>query len=384
MAGGADAPRLLIDCGHTVYGRHYTGIQRYVRRTTREAVAWLGSDAVGGIAADRTSGWSAVAELPVHGMEGLPAIRLARQERIRFTRDSHVLLADRFWHTEAWEALDTLLDSQAFITAVVYDLLSLRQPQWFPPGVGERFERYLRRVLPRANRVVCLTRHVAKDVAEWAAEKQMWMSCIDVVAPGHQVWTGAPRPPAGLPPAWREGAQRFVLQVGTLEPRKNHRLTLEAMRRLWSAGDGPALLLIGQQGWLTEDLARELRAGEAAGRLCWLTQCTDAELDWCYRHAAAVVYPSAAEGYGLPLAEALAAGARAVASNTPAHREVVQLFGEAGCRAQLCDTHPEALADCLAAALTAPLVGPPSGTRDWGTATRTLLSTGGGAIPGHP
>lgn len=361
---------LYIDCGHTASGTHYTGIQRYVRRTLRHAVALLGEATVRGISAEGDR-WTCLAELPVHPLEGLPALALTGGE-CTFDANTSVLLADRFWHTGAWTALDRLLESEARVTPVVYDLLSIRQPQWFPPGVGERFSRHLRKVLPCAAQVICLSNVVREDLGEWARAEGIRLPIIHIVAPGHQVWEGEPVAPPSLPPSWIDGTRRFVLQVGTLEPRKNHALTLEAMRAHWAGGGDTGCLFVGQRGWLTDGFARELeRAPEWGERLLWLAECTDAQLDWAYRHAGAVLYPSAEEGYGLPPAEAAAVGARLIISKAVGKSMGLDVDRTV---AILDALHPRAIQDELELAL-GELQPRPVAVRGWDEATAELLGS---------
>ncbi len=371
--------RLFVDVSHTTATPHYTGIQRYVRHSLRQACALWPAGTVQAVAAGPGGDWTCLHEMPPHAMEGLPALPLyAGQERPQWRWDDHVLLADRFWHTGAWTALQGLLAGSASITLVVYDLLSLQQPQWFPPQVGQRYQRYLRTVVPHVSSIVCLSDAVRCDVLAWCAAEGLRAPSIHVVAPGLQVWSGgADCAPAALPDAWRPGRGRFVLQVGTLEPRKNHRLTLQALQQRWDAGATEGLLLIGQPGWLTDDLCA---AFHHHPRVTWLPECTDAELQWCYRHAAAVLYPSEAEGYGLPLAEAAALGAPVVASDTPVHREVLAQTAP-GASVVFCALQADALARAVSAALALPardtLRMPLPAVRTWRTATGQLLGAMG-------
>jgi len=370
---------LYIDCGHTAAGMHYTGIQRYVRHTLRHAQTLLGPAQVGAIGAG-PGGWSMLPELAAHPLEGLPAIRLPGGKPC-FNRHSHVLLADRFWHTGAWDALDLLVAGPARITVVVYDLLSLQQPEWFPAGLGKRFERYLRIVLPRADHIICLSATVQAELRMWMLEHGMAPAPVTVVQPGHQVWSGEPQMPPMLPLAWTEEKIPFVLQVGTLEPRKNHALTLSVMQGLWARGAQLGCLFIGQRGWLVDSFAQSLeKLPQWQSKLMWLVQCTDAQLDWCYRHAAAVIYPSIDEGYGLPLAEAAACGAPVIASKAPAHLEVAGVLS-ADSWIRLCELN----AADLTTALEASMGGrsrPRLPSRSWSMATRDLLlNTLGPATP---
>jgi glycosyltransferase involved in cell wall biosynthesis len=372
--------RLLVECTQTRQGPHYTGIQRYVRRTLTHAQLLLGTTQALALVAEGGA-WRAFDALPSHPLEGrVQATRPAPARTPVFDDCTHLLLADRFWHTQDWAALDHLLAGPARITLVVYDLLSLRRPQWFPAGVGERFGRYLRAVLPRAQRVVCLSHRVRLDLQAWAGEQGLPCPAASVVAPGHVAWEGEAIAPPALPHEWRDGRQPFVLQVGTLEPRKNHALTLAAMQRLWAQGREIGCLFLGQPGWLTADWAAGLRQlPQWGGLLQWLPECGDPQLQWCYEHARAVLYPSAAEGYGLPLAEAAAAGARVIATDTAVHREVAAGLGGSA-RIEWCHAEVASLAAALTRVLQEPLPSQPrrhAPARDWQQATRELIEAMG-------
>jgi len=111
--------------------------------------------------------------------------------------------------------------------------------------------------------------------------------------------------------------RRYVLFCGTIEPRKNVRRVLQAFRMV---DDGDVeLLLAGPSGW-KEDVGEELSA--LNGRARTLGFLGRRELDVLYAGAAAVVYPSLAEGFGLPVLEAMANGAPVVTSRGTATEEV--------------------------------------------------------------
>ena len=113
----------------------------------------------------------------------------------------------------------------------------------------------------------------------------------------------------------------YLLAVGTLEPRKNVPGLLDALRLLRGEGRDLQLVIVGRQGW-----ADALPLRELAAHVRLTGSVPDAELAELYAGAACLVLPSLYEGFGLPLAEAMAAGAPAVASDIPALRE---LGGEA-------------------------------------------------------
>lgn len=120
----------------------------------------------------------------------------------------------------------------------------------------------------------------------------------------------------------------YLLSVGTLEPRKNYVRLIEAYARLrGQMPAAPPLVIIGRRGWhYDEILAAPARWG-VAGRVRFVDDARDVDLPALYAGAAAFVYPSLYEGFGLPVLEALACGAPTACANTSSLPEVL---GDAG------------------------------------------------------
>jgi len=118
---------------------------------------------------------------------------------------------------------------------------------------------------------------------------------------------------------------RFILMVGTLEPRKNHLGLLASWEalRLKSAG-APALVLVGSPGWQNERVFGAMRTWQQRGLLFHLSAVPSSEMRLLYAAAEAVVCPSIEEGFDLPAVEALCCGGVVAASDIPVHREVLE------------------------------------------------------------
>ena len=153
-------------------------------------------------------------------------------------------------------------------------------------------------------------------------------SALDAVTPGAV--------PAGLP-------EDFVLAVGTIEPRKNYPILLEAHRRL---ADRPPLVVVGQRGWGSADIVRGL---EQDPKVVLLGHTDDATLRALYRRARLLVFPSLYEGFGLPLLEAMAEGLPAVVSSAGALSEVA-----GGAALLVRPDDPAAIADAMRSVLDDP------------------------------
>jgi glycosyltransferase involved in cell wall biosynthesis len=154
----------------------------------------------------------------------------------------------------------------------------------------------------------------------------------------------------------------YFLFVGTLQPRKNVATLLQAYDRLDPRIRAERQLVIaGRYGWGAEPLRRELERRRADKRVLWLDYVDQDALRRLYREAAAFIFPSLAEGFGLPVLEALASGVPVVASDLPAVREA------ANDHAIFTSPHdPDALADAMRCALSVDRSAPAdAGRRAW-------------------
>ena len=137
--------------------------------------------------------------------------------------------------------------------------------------------------------------------------------------------------PDPLPPPDRQRpiqAPYFVM-VGTIEPRKNHAFLLQLWRQ-WALDAGPAhtphLVLLGQRGWECENSIDLLeRCPALNGLVHEINSCSDRDMATFLHHAQALLFPSFAEGFGLPIAEALAHSVPVLASDLPVFREFAGL-----------------------------------------------------------
>lgn len=106
----------------------------------------------------------------------------------------------------------------------------------------------------------------------------------------------------------------FFLSVGTLEPRKNRLGLLRAFEALADDVGDADLLIVGKKGWMNDDFDKALAASPVKDRVRVLNQVDDADLVPLYQQAIAQVYPSLGEGFGLPVAEAMALGCPVITS----------------------------------------------------------------------
>jgi glycosyltransferase involved in cell wall biosynthesis len=225
------------------------------------------------------------------------------------------------WTVEARRRRLDLLHSMAFVApprppcpfvVTVYDLSFIHLPESFPARQRRYLAAQTARACRLAERVVTISESGKADVE---AIYGVPAGRIDVVVPG--VSNAYRRPSAAELDAFRareEMAGRFLLHVGTLQPRKNIPVLLRALARLHDRD--VRLALVGGKGWLYDEIFAQVEALGLRERVRFIGYVDDADLPLWYGACAALVFPSLYEGFGLPVVEAMACGAPVIAART--------------------------------------------------------------------
>ena len=206
--------------------------------------------------------------------------------------------------------------------AYVYDVCPITHPQYASEDTLFRFIEYIGTAIRHADAVIVSTEATAGEFRALCAA--LGRTCPPVSVS----WLGCDfhQPASGAEPAPEVVAaldgKKYVLSVGTIEPRKNHALLLDAFEdELFEKG--LSLVLVGKIGWNVANLSEYLNASPKYGRqLFHFTGLDDTTLEWLYRHAFVAAMPTHAEGFGLPLVESLLKGVPALVSDIPVMREV--------------------------------------------------------------
>jgi glycosyltransferase involved in cell wall biosynthesis len=215
-----------------------------------------------------------------------------------------------------------------FVTTI-HDLSFMRLPHLFRPSNRLYLTLLTRLSAHRAQRLIAVSQHTASEAVDLLGISR---GRIDVVYHGVDPQF---RPlPTEEVEAFRERrgiSERFVLFVGTLEPRKNLEHLVAAFSRI---NDGKTqLVLVGGKGWLYDDLYRQIEALNLGAAVRFPGYVRSKELPLWYNAATAFAYPSLYEGFGMPVTEAQACGTPVLTSN------VSSLPEAAGEAALLVDPH---------------------------------------------
>lgn len=263
-------------------GQHETGLSRW-RRTAKACLALL----------PRPSRRTGAARIYLHcsarGLERRALIeRILRHEEARFI-------------------------------PFVHDLIPLEYPEYARPSGAALFARKIQTVTALASGILVNSQATARALGPTLRGAGR---PIPVQAAPLGVSVSA-TPSGGLAPD--ASGRPYFLAIATIEPRKNHLLLLHVWRRLievMGPAAAPKLVLVGRRGWENEMVIDLLdRTPAFKGCVEERSRVPDADLAVLTRGARAVLMPSFAEGYGLPVVEALALGTPVIASDLAALRE---------------------------------------------------------------
>ena len=226
----------------------------------------------------------------------------------------YLLVSHRHLHRQAALA-SALRRTGAMFVPLIHDVIPLDFPEYGRPGEAARHQRRLATVARLADGVVVNSAATGAAVSRY----------LPRILPIHVAPLGVSLPTGGV---MSEATSRpYFLCVGTIEPRKNHLLLLHLWRRLVElrGNQAPRLLIVGSRGWENENVLDLLdRCTALKGHVVELGAVSDIRLAALLRSARALLMPSFAEGFGLPIAEALSQGTPVICSDLPALRAVGQ------------------------------------------------------------
>lgn len=205
-----------------------------------------------------------------------------------------------------------------------YDIIPVKLPHLCVGDVAARFALYFTNVAWCADKILCISDCSKNDLRELLAELGTPIPKLDTVRLGCQLpeLNSNAQPTADVAQVLQS---RYLLFVSTIERRKNHEALYRAYTRLVDQGvkDLPQLVFVGMHGWGVGDLFTDLRLDpRTKGYITVLNNVSDSDLMRLYKGAFFTLFPSLYEGWGLPVAESLAAGKFCLASRAASIPEV--------------------------------------------------------------
>ncbi|MGL6290244.1 MAG: glycosyltransferase [Silanimonas sp.] len=361
--------RLLVDVTELAAGGSFGGVRRLSRRILAQ---WLLEPPPGCVVEP--------VRLTPNGGHALARRFLAR---VTGRPDGHygpdVALAPRA--DDLYVGLDLLRDRAASlsgallhlrehgvqVSVVLCDVLPLDHPSWFPAATVASFEAWWSVVSRSADVLCCISDSTARAAA---AHLRKHADAAPALRPFQLGGDFPPVPGSSAGRRARADGPLRILSVGTLEPRKAYPEVLDAVEQLQRQGIPVEWTVVGRRGWGVDAFVGRLEKSldDRAG-LRWLDDADDARLLFAYDTHDVLVQASLGEGFGLPIAEALARGLPVVARDLPVFREAggdsARYFGGAAGRS---------LADVLREHTLTPASTSTAPPRRWRDAAASLLA----------
>lgn len=369
--------RLYVDVTHTASGNDNTGIQRVTRCIAHEAISYAKAHGLPCIPVDfrdgtfhhvdkhciargfrkSTPSWSQLRQqcyrwVVPPGKLGCTRIvdRLRKllyprtidrkiRQFIASRQDQPIevdwgpgdvlVLPDSWWGLPMFDTLAEARARGALVGTMIHDIIPIRQPHLFFDGVASYFKEWVDKVVHRVDFILGDSQTSRNDIwnyvqetgaplAEWQV-RHVRLGCD--IAPNQGL--ARRRMHKSIRRYGQDRDTAPYLMVSTLEIRKNHAFLLDAFDRLWEEGSTVSLALVGRIGWKCDDLIQRVINHPRYGKqLLMYTDLNDSELALVYRQSKGFLFSSKAEGFGLPIVEALNHGLHVFASDIPIHREV--------------------------------------------------------------
>ncbi len=237
-------------------------------------------------------------------------------QRASYVNVGHANLSDRVLDAVRWAL-------QGQVVVMIHDTIPLDLPHFQREGMVSRFQKKLRRVQMKADLVLCNSAQTEADVSRHMAPHGPVPQCL-VVPLGVEVFT--PEPQINLPDGFDKNRPCFIT-IGTIEPRKNHLFLLDLWARMKAElplDKMPQLLICGARGWKNEAVFKRLDNDPMMGRHIFeMTGLTDGQIAALLTQARGALFPSHAEGFGLPPAEVLAQGVPVICNDLEIYREIL-------------------------------------------------------------
>jgi glycosyltransferase involved in cell wall biosynthesis len=215
---------------------------------------------------------------------------------------------------------------QGRVIITIHDLSFLIVPQYAEPSLAAYLQGAVPRAIRKANIVIAVSETTRQDLIT-----RLRVPPAKVITVPNGVDTAfRPLPPPVLAERGARLRARlrlppyFILHVGTLEPRKNLVRLIDAYYTLVAAGRayGHALVLAGRKGWLSEPIFERVQQLGLQDYVRFLDYVPEADLPTLYNMASVFAYPSLYEGFGLPVAEAMACGVPTLTARAGATEEI--------------------------------------------------------------
>jgi glycosyltransferase involved in cell wall biosynthesis len=246
--------------------------------------------------------------------------------KVNFRPVDKLVLLDAFWTYDFSRSVKGSHLKTSQVISVIYDLVPLNYSQYVEDITLHRFMRDIPKLVAEADHFMCISHSVNLDFEDYLKithkgerrQVDFWTLGSDFsmrrVSEASDIREEV-KSVFDMGPVW--------IEVGTIEPRKNHSYALDAFEVLWAHGEPDVLFIVGRIGWKCKDILNRVKTHPMLGKKLFFSwDISDDELAYSYNKSEGLIFASHVEGFGLPIIEAMTSGIKVLCSNIPVFREV--------------------------------------------------------------
>jgi len=201
-----------------------------------------------------------------------------------------------------------LYEKNIKIVTMHYDIVPLVKPEVVRKKTVRRFSEHLRLSLKYTNMFLCISKHAEQMLVSYSEETYSKTLTTQPIRLGAN-FTYKKKTLLSTHKVRRFKKRKYILCVGTVEPRKKQLLILQAFESCWKIDNNLELIFVGKKGWDDQGFETSIQQNDLwKTHIFWFKSLNDNELSFLYEHAWLSIYLSEYEGYGLPVVEALSYG----------------------------------------------------------------------------
>ena len=202
----------------------------------------------------------------------------------------------------------------------IHDVAYEYYPNEFLKADLYKLKNWTRSAVDKTSKVIAVSEHTKKDILKfYSVSEDKVMVIYNGFSHKFQVTNSKKQTNS----KFQILNSKFILYVGTLQPRKNITTLIESFSQLINETNGDLkLVIVGKKGWLYDKIFQKVRTLKLEDRVILAGYIADSELSILYQNASVFVLPSLYEGFGIPILEAMNYGCPVIAANTSSLPEI--------------------------------------------------------------
>lgn len=254
-------------------------------------------------------------------------------------REGDILFCPAYWHDVPPQFFSRLQRLGCKVVTLVHDILPITHSKFYQAPWKYEFEANLIAAMRNSDALYAVSQFTADSMLEVAERNGIRGVRVGIAPNSYHPLVSAEmqqRIESGkFVPALRKTDRYDLIReenpfmmVGSVEPKKGHIPTIRSFEALWDSGFQRPLLIAGRKGWLEESVVHAIHKSKYFDKkLFWFEDFDDLDLFFAYYHSRGLVFSSYAEGFGIPMIEALSIGRPVIGYDTLINREVLGQYG---------------------------------------------------------